>query len=137
MESMTGWHIKWCSTVSRRPICFSTAGKTYTCMPLWLATLACNLKVVTVLQALQVNNADKVRKAVHMHSVDTCYCLLKSCELEARRLQDIEAQHRMNDSQELIRKRNKTAHHLARGPQNGDVLAQHHTFKEQPPRHKT
>ena len=42
----------------------------------------------------------------------------------------------MSDSQEHIGKWNKTAHHLARGPQNGDVLAQHHNSREHPPTHK-
>ena len=48
---------------------------------------------LTVLQALQVDNADEVLKAVHMHSVHTCYSLLKSYEREARSLQDIATQH--------------------------------------------
>ena len=68
-----------------------------------------------------------------MHSVDTCYSLLKSYEREARRLQDIVAQHQDPTQHEQLPGADTQKGQVSRSPQNGDVLAQHHTSREQPP----
>ena len=42
---------------------------------------------MAVLQALQLNDANSLLATVHMHSVDTCYSLLRSYEQEVKRIQ--------------------------------------------------
>ena len=42
---------------------------------------------MAVLQSLQVDDANSLLAAVHMHSVDTCYSLLRSYEQELKRVQ--------------------------------------------------
>ena len=42
---------------------------------------------MAVLQTLQVDDANGLLAVVHMHSVDTCYSLLRSYEKELKRIQ--------------------------------------------------
>ena len=96
---------------------------------------------MAALQALQVDDANSLLAAVHMHSVDTCYSILHSYQRELtqlKQLQDCWEKQPTRNSLPLghTKTRTRTAQHLARSQRETSTTGTHAQVKVHRPTHR-
>ena len=96
---------------------------------------------MAVLQALQVDNANSLLAAVHMHSVDTCYSLLRFYEQELKQFKQLQVcRGKRAPKITLPLGHHKictgTAPHLDQGPRQSSTTGTHAHPKTYRPTHR-